>query len=104
MNRPYVCFGVYPQEGGLLADVRCDFREQCQYYPTDIRWLAKNYMFTETFGNGTIGEIKPPPMPPPMNQKTKVDYRFYQPPKCKCPYFLPRPNAKKREKVKTPFD
>lgn len=103
MNRQYVCYGVY-SDGQSVRDYRCDFREECQYFPLNHRWLAENYMKTETFGDGTIGEIKPPPMPPPSNQKTKVDYRHYTPPRCQCPFFLPRHKELKRKTISTPFD
>lgn len=86
--KPHVCFGICT-DGILLQEYTCPFRDECQYYPKDIRWLANNYDLTETFGDGRIGEIHPPKAP-------LQDFR--------CPYFLPRPQSLKRKTISTPFD
>lgn len=100
----HVCYGQYPLEGGLLQTVRCDWREQCQYYPINPRWLAEHYAETETFGDGRVVEIHPPPCPPPRNRKEKTDARTWTPEPCPCPWFLPRPGKKERKTISTPFD
>lgn len=86
--KPHVCFGICT-DGQSVREFTCPLRDDCQYYPRDIRWLANNYDLTETFGDGRVGEIHPPKAP-------LQDFR--------CPYFLPRPQSLKRKTISTPFD
>lgn len=97
MDRKLYCLGTYRDEG--YKEYTCQFRDTCYHYPP-MRWLADNYRLTETFGDGTVGEIKPPAMPPPPNPKRP----YTGEPICKCPHYLPIGTGEKKERPKTPFD
>lgn len=91
------CLGCI-RVNGLLREIECPLRDDCQFYPTNPRWLAEHYAETDTFGDGRVKEIVPPPYKTQKNGKEKADNVYT------CPYFLPRPNNKERKTFSTPFD
>ena len=77
------CLGVV-RVNRMFKEVTCSQRDNCVYYPRNIRWLADNYPKCDTFGGSEFIELHPTDQP--------------------CPWFLPRDKGRVKTKVKTPFD
>lgn len=77
--KEHYCLGVYWSEG--YREQTCFFRDECQYYPYNTRWLTEHWNEIDNYVR-----IHPPMMPPPPNLKSKDGGKD----KCHCPYFYPR--------------